>query len=151
MTKTILPAILLWCIALLYSCTKQTEDLSFPVEPDIILDSISSDLLTEFQDSLILYVSYQDGDGDLGTSDPDVNSVFIRDRRLSAADAYYLPPLAPEDQILSIQGQLTIEVPSVFLFGNGTEETTVFTLSVIDRAGNESNAVQTPEITIVRE
>ncbi len=132
------------------ACTKQTDDLSFDRAPRITLDSISHDTLVEFQDRLLLYLSYEDGDGDLGTSDPDVNSVFVKDSRLSAADPYYLPPLAPEDSEISIQGNLIIELNPTFLLGNGDEESTVFSLFIVDRAGNESNVTETGEILLVR-
>jgi hypothetical protein len=132
------------------SCTKRTDELSFPVEPVITLDSISQDTLIEFQDRLILHLSYQDGDGDLGTSNPDINSIFIKDSRLENADEYYLPPLAPETATISIQGTFDVELSPTFLLGNGTEENTIFSLFLKDRAGNESNTVETSEILIVR-
>lgn len=132
------------------SCTKRTDDLSFPIEPMITLDSISQDTLIEFQDRLILHLSYQDGDGDLGTSNPDINSIFIQDSRLANADEYYLPPLAPETGTISIQGTFDVELSTTFLFGNGTEESTVFSLFLKDRAGHESNTVETVEILIMR-
>ncbi len=132
------------------SCTKRTDELSFPVEPTITLDSISQDTLIEFQDRLILHLSYQDGDGDLGTSNPDINSIFIQDSRLENADEYYLPPLAPETETVSIQGTFDVELSTTFLLGIGTEESTIFSLFVKDRAGNESNRVETVEILIVR-
>ena len=132
------------------SCTKQTDDLSFPIEPTITLDSISQDTLIEFQDKLILHLSYKDGDGDLGTSNPDINSIFIQDSRLANADEYYLPPLAPEDATISIQGTFDVELSTTFLLGNGNEESTIFSLFVKDRAGHESNTVETGEILIVR-
>lgn len=130
------------------SCTKPTNDLSFPVVPAITLDSISQDTLFEFQDKLILHLSFQDGDGDLGTSNPDVNSIFIQDSRLMNADEYYLPPLAPETASVSIQGNFDIELSTTFLLGNGTEEMTTFSIFVKDRAGNQSNTVATKEILI---
>lgn len=132
------------------SCTKRTDELSFPIEPMITLDSISQDTLIEFQDRLILHLSYQDGDGDLGTSNPDINSIFIKDSRLENADEYYLPPLAPETATISIQGTFDVELATTFLFGNGTEESTIFSLFLKDRAGHESNTVETKTILIVR-
>jgi len=142
--------ILLFLLWTQTSCTKQTSDLSFPIEPTITLDSISQDTLVEFQDRLLLYISYQDGNGDLGTSDPDVNSIFIKDSRLANADEYYLPPLSSETETISIQGQFTVELSTTFLLGNGTEENTVFSIFLKDRAGNESNVVETREVLIDR-
>lgn len=140
--------IFLLCLSI--GCTKQTDELSFDRAPRITLDSISHDTLTEFSDRLLLYVSYEDGDGDLGTSDPDVNSIFVKDSRLSAADPYYLPPLAPEDSEISIQGNLIVELNPTFLLGNGDTESTIFSVFVVDRAGNDSNTVETREVLLVR-
>ncbi|MCB0625086.1 MAG: hypothetical protein KDC43_14525, partial [Saprospiraceae bacterium] len=80
----------------------------FDTKPLIDLVAISADTLVEFQENLVLTISYKDGDGDLGTSDPDVNSIFVQDNRLEKPDEYYLPPLAPEEAKISIQGQLDL-------------------------------------------
>ena len=132
------------------SCTRQTDDLSFPVEPRISLDSISSDTLKQFEDRLVLYIQYQDGDGNLGTSDPDRNSIFVQDSRLQNPDAYYLPPLAPENATISIEGNFELELSPIFLLGNSDQETCIFSITVVDRAGNTSNEIQTPEVVIRR-
>ncbi|MEM8908608.1 MAG: hypothetical protein AAGD05_12225, partial [Bacteroidota bacterium] len=106
--------------------------------------------ITEFRESIILTLGYEDGDGDLGSRDPDVNSIFIHDQRLEKADEYYLGPLAPAGASISIQGDLNIALANTFILGNADEEQTVFSIYVVDQAGNKSNTVQTDPITILR-
>ena len=147
--KTAILYLFISIIVMISACTKTTETPAFPPEPKINLVEISHDTLVEFQDQLVLTIAYEDGDGDLGTSDPDVNSIFIKDERLAVADEYYLPPLAPEDANISITGEVNIELSTTFLLGNGTQEMTTFELYMVDRAGNKSNVIATPEILII--
>lgn len=155
-----MPNKLLWsvgCITgaflLVLSCTKTTinSDPLFDLEPAIKLESFSSASIVQFTDSLAVEISYEDGDGDLGSEDPDFNSIFVQDARLSKADEYYVPPLAPVDATLSIQGKLLINLAPTFLLGNGTQETTTFSLYMIDRAGHQSNTIEIGPITILQE
>lgn len=136
----------------LFSCTVESisDEPAFDKIPSIRILSVSQDTLVQFQDSLVLKIEYEDGDGDLGIADPDVNSIFVQDSRLENPDEYYLPPLAPENAVLSITGTFDLILSRTFLLGNGTEETTKFTIHLFDRAGNQSNVVETDEILIVK-
>jgi hypothetical protein len=140
-------------ITAFWACEKTvyTDDLVFDLEPRIELKAVSQDTLVEFLDQLVIKIAYEDGDGDLGTSDPDVNSVFVKDSRLEKADEYYLPPLAPEDAEISIQGDFDLQLSTTFLLGNGSKEEMVLSIYVVDRAGNQSNTIETPPITLIRE
>ena len=134
-----------------FSCEKVSDEPAFEETPRIELATVSQDTLVEFQDQLVLTINYEDGDGDLGNPDPDINSIFVKDSRLEAADEYYLGPLAPEGSSVSIQGTLNLELSTTFLLGNGSEENTIFTIYVVDRKGNQSNSIETPNITILRD
>lgn len=138
-------------IMLFLSCEKNSTEPVFSTTPKIKITEISQDTLVQFVDKLILKIEYQDGDGDLGNANPDVNSVFVKDSRLTNADEYYLPPLAPDSAYVSIAGVFNLELSTTFLFGNGTEETTVFEVFVVDRAGNVSETVETAPIFIIKE
>ena len=131
-----------------FACTKDE-----PVQnvPFIKYLGISTETIIQQQDKLIVTIYYEDGDGDLGSDNPDVNLVRVKDSRLPFADYYYLPPLAPLDHELPIQGELDIEIFPIILIGNGSQETAVFTISLEDRAGNQSNEITTPQVTILRE
>ena len=138
-------------ILLFGACETTSNDPSFPLIPNIRILSISHDTLIEFADSLIITIEYEDGDGDLGTSDPDVNAIFVKDARLENADEYYLPPLAPEDASISITGNIDLILRPTFILGNANQEVTNFSIFWRDRAGNESNLVETGEVLIVRD
>lgn len=119
--------------------------------PQISLEAISHDTLVQYEEVLILTISYTDGDGDLGYPDPDRYSLFIRDVRLSDFDSFFVGPLAPMDSSVPIEGVIDVEFPSLFLFGNGASETTRFECRMVDRAGNESNLITTPSVVILKE
>ena len=129
------------------SCTKdQVDEIS--VIPSIELLSISSDTIKEFEDELIIIIAYEDGDGDVGFEETDQYALFVRDIRLEEFDEFYLGPIAPPGVNVPITGNLNIEFPSLFLFGNGNYETTRFEIRMVDRRMNESNLLVTEEIII---
>ena len=145
LTRFILFSILLISLG----CETVSDELSFDRVPKIRIVEASHNTLVQFQDSLVLKIEYEDGDGDLGTSNPDVNSIFVQDSRLENPDEYYLPPLAPESSTVSITGTFNLVLLPTFLLGNGTEEKVIFSIKLFDRAGNVSNEVETEEITVV--
>jgi len=134
-----------------FSACSEDDSPSLDVVPKIELLGISSDTIVQFEDVLIISIQYSDGDGDIGFEDPDINSIFIRDARLVDYDGFYIGPVAPPDQQIPITGTLNIEFPALFLFGNGPSENTRFYVYLVDRAGNESNEVITPTVTIIRD
>ncbi len=98
----------------------------------------------------MLRIFYQDGNGDIGFEDPQDYALFVRDIRLESFDGFYVGPIAPPGVQVPIQGELTIEFPSLFLFGNGDVEQTRFQIKMYDRAGNESNVLETGTVAITR-
>lgn len=137
------------CGMLTLGCKETTISSGNPV-PRIALVKIEPVIVKEFSDSLKITFSYEDGDGDLGFENADINSLEIHDERLQKPDYYYIPPLAPIGSSVNIKGRLTMKVKNIFLLGSGSAEITRFTLRIKDRAGNNSNPVTTPEITITR-
>ena len=150
LSKFFLIAILITWLGFWSACEKVSDEPYFDLSPHIELAGISQDTIREFRDSLILDIYYEDGNGDLGNPDADVNSLFIRDQRLEEEDAYYLSPLAPLGSEISIHGHLKVALPTLFMLGNADRETTVFSLYLIDRAGNQSNIIETQEITLIK-
>ncbi len=143
-------ACLLVLIALtLYSCQNEAEP-PFSIIPEISLVDISHDTIVEYTETLVLTIEYKDGDGDIGFEDPDQNAIFVRDARLEDYDGFYIGPVAPIGSNVPIQGKVDIEFPSIFLFGNRDSETTRFYIRLIDRAGHESNTIETPAVVIKR-
>lgn len=133
------------------ACVVNSDDPVFDVKPLIEIVEISQDTLVQFQDQLSIKISYEDGDGDLGNPNSEINSLFVKDARLENEDAYYLAPVAPVGSSVSITGTFNIILDQTFLLGNGDEEQTIFSIYLIDQAGNQSNEIQTDPITIIRE
>lgn len=119
--------------------------------PKIELVGVSHDTIRQYEDVLVLRIFYQDGNGDIGFEDPEEYALFVRDIRLESFDGFYVGPLTPPDVEVPVQGELTIEFPSLFLFGNGAVEQTRFQIKMYDRAGNESNLLETGTVSIIRE
>ncbi|MCC6599372.1 MAG: hypothetical protein IT223_01710 [Crocinitomicaceae bacterium] len=143
LTYLFLPVI--FAFSFLLSCKKE-EDL--PVVPQITYRSISSTNIQSFNNEIEIGFSYEDFQGDLGNSDPDIFSLRIKDDRLSDYDWYHIPPMAPGTTPLHIKGTYSIVLKPLFLMGNGGNEATRFTLQIKDRAGNWSNQITTPVVTI---
>lgn len=136
-------------LMLAFSCKEVQQSSGNPV-PRIQFIKIEPTVVKEFRDSVKITIAYEDGDGDLGFVNADINSMEVQDERLSKPDVYYVAPLAPVDAKISIKGKLTMLLKNVFLLGTGSTETTTFTVRLMDRAGNYSNPVKSTEITINR-
>ncbi|MEM1319906.1 MAG: hypothetical protein AAGG75_06585 [Bacteroidota bacterium] len=152
--------LLLCCLA--FSCTKETmseENLNDPNPaisevPAIELLSVSTTQIIEHQDSIVFTIQYLDGDGDLGTSDPDATTVELVDNRDPdlLIFGYHLSPRTPEGTSLSIQGELSIVLNnSILLDDTNSSEQTTFSIRIQDRAGHWSNQVETATIIIEKE
>ena len=147
----------IWTILLLGLCTtwlaceKVVDDPVFDLVPHIELLEVSTDTIVEFQQNISIKIQYEDGDGDLGHPDADQNSLFVKDARLAKEDAYYVAPIAPVGSEISITGTLNLILENTFLLGNADEETTIFTIYLVDQAGKQSNIIETPPITITRQ
>lgn len=145
--RTLLSLMLL--LGLSTACKKQKPEV-FPAIPEIRLESVTPTTIKQFTDSLIVELAYQDGDGDLGFVHPDSLSLRVADARLLSPDWYFVQPLSPVGESIAIEGILRFQITGAFLLGNGSQETTTYTIAIKDRAGNWSNEVQTPTITITK-
>jgi hypothetical protein len=132
------------------ACRENADDPAFSTTPVIKLNNLSNDTIREFADILTINIRYQDGDGDLGFEEPDDYAVFIRDARLNNYDGFYVGPVAPPNSNIAVQGNLKLEFPSLFVFGNRLEERTRFYIYMIDRKGNKSNELISPDVIILK-
>ncbi len=151
--RILLPIIQLVLLALpflLNSCKKDEEEPVLNTAPIISIVSLSTDTVKEFVDSVIVVISYQDSQGNLGSIDPDVNDLEVKDSRLSQPDFYHVKPLAPEGYTLNISGKLRVRLSTLFLLGIGDQETATFTIRLRDQSGEWSAPVTTDPITIIR-
>jgi hypothetical protein len=135
---------------LLNSCKKEVDEPVQNTAPTISIASLSTDSVKEFVDSVIVEISYQDAQGNLGSIDPDVNDLEVKDSRLSQPDFYHVKPLAPEGYTLNISGKLRIRLSTLFLLGIGDQETATFTIRLRDQSGEWSAPVTSDPIKIVR-
>ncbi len=144
---TLLPLLLLLGLA----CEKTSDEPAFDLTPKIELIAVSSDTIVQFKDSLNIRIYYEDGDGDIGNADPDINSIFVKDARLEGEEAYYVAPITPDGAEISITGTLNLILGTTFILGNADQEKTTFTIFLIDKAGNQSNSIETGPITILKD
>jgi hypothetical protein len=130
----------------LFSCKKNDN----PVFNISILETTPT-TLTEFQENILVSISYFHPYGYLGFNDPDFLSLEIKDSRLTNADYYHLIPVNPPNQLLSTNGEILIEIDAPFILGTSSIETLEFKIRIKDRQMNWSNQIVTPSITVNRE
>lgn len=138
-------------LVIFISSCNEDENLPPATPPVIAILSISPDTVVQFQDSVIIEIQYEDQNGDLGSPDPDQLDLEIKDSRLNSADAYHVKPLAPPGTNLFIRGVLSVELPPLFLLGNGSEETVSFNIRLRDQNGAWSELLTSDPITVVRQ
>jgi hypothetical protein len=138
--------IILGFVIAIGGCKKDDDETS--TIPEIEFVSISHSQVVAFENFVEITFSYKDLDGDIGYQDPDVYALRVKDDRLKSFDWYHIPPLTPENEPLQVEGQFSVELSPLFLLGNGSQESTKFTLQVQDRAGNWSNQIITPVVLI---
>jgi hypothetical protein len=125
------------------------KDAALSDTPVIEFVSITPSEVQEWQDSIVITISYKDGDGDLGENNANVNNLFVKDLRLNQTVAFRINQLSPETDI-TIQGNLNVVLPNTALTNpNGASETVQFEIFVNDRAGNKSNTITTTPILVV--
>lgn len=138
--------ILLLVLPVLFSCE---DEPPLSTKPELRLIAVDPEQVVEYTDTLTITIQYEDGNGDLGFWEADSMSLQVHDSRLANPDWYYIPPLAPPGEEISISGTLDVRVGGLFLLGNGGAENTTFTLRMKDREGNWSNDLITPTVTIL--
>tara|TARA_B100000427_G_C15453558_1_gene570674 strand:- start:561 stop:998 length:438 start_codon:yes stop_codon:yes gene_type:complete len=106
--------------------------------------------LQEFQENVMVTISYIHPNGYVGFFDPDYLSLEVKDSRLTNPDYYHLIPVTPPNQSLSVQGELLIQIDAPFIFGNGLTETLTYDIRIQDINKQWSNKVTTSEITVNR-
>ena len=132
------------------SCKKDDSLSGNSNVPFIKLLDVSSTTILQFKDSLVIRFEYSDGDGDIGELNPDMNDLQIKDKRLNKADFYFVKPLSPPGSEIKTKGIIAVQMKNTFLLGTANSETTTFELKLKDRAGNWSNSIITPIITITK-
>lgn len=128
---------------------QEGKKVEFDRRPVIQPVSVSPQTLAALRDTLNIVVKYTDGDGDLGHAHPDSNAIFVTDSRNGVVHRFRLQPLAPEGHgDLPITGNIRVLVGGIPNL-SGQSEMATFEVFLKDRAGNESNRIPTPEITVL--
>jgi hypothetical protein len=136
---------------------------NYPNEPVITFKSLSRTTLrqgTGTFDTTFATISFTDGDGDLGDSDS--LNVFLIDKRDNFLKSKYRLPFIPEEGVGNgISGDITLRVnTSCCIFPNNVlppcspstqfpTDTLRYIIFIKDRAGHESNHVETSDIILL--
>ena len=136
---------LLLLLSISFSSCKKDDN---PAAPILGLISISSTDVASYSNDIVVHLSYEDYQGDLGYTDADYPTLYVNDARLAAADGYPMFPVTPELQELHVKGSFSVHLNPLFIMGTDTLETTTLQFMLKDRAGNWSNTVISPIIQI---
>lgn len=137
--------ILLLCSWVISACNEQPSDI-----PEITNLTVEPMLVEEFTDTVIISFDYYDYNGDLGSPDPNVTSLSVKDSRLQFEDLYHVQPLAPVDANVPIKGKLAVKLNNLFILGNDSLEELQFEVMIQDRKGNWSELVESDTVTVYR-
>jgi hypothetical protein len=144
-------------LTIIISCTKPPD---YPIEPVIKFERLSRNFMDQGftnNDSVVVTISFTDGDGDLGNNDPTID-IFVKDIRVVNADpSPYKMPFVPVQGVGNgISGEISILTYSTCCLFNDvyspcttTEpavslypiDTLIYEIYIVDRAGHESNRV----------
>jgi hypothetical protein len=117
--------------------------------PKIAFVSIGPNTVREYQDSIQIVVSYEDGGGDLGDSDPAVSNLFMTDSRNGIVYQYRIPQTAPTGSTVSVKGNFTVLIPNTVITDSSSAQNVYYSIYMKDRSNHASNTVQTSVIQIV--
>ncbi len=147
-------------LAFFAACTNPPD---YPIIPEIEFISISKDTMIRgsfFNDTTFIRFSFTDGDGDIG--DGDSLQLFLVDSRNGFVNDFRIPFVPELGASNGIKGEITVRVftsccifpPELFLDGCNDEYAQMpfdeyyYDIFIKDRAGNESNVIQTTPIHI---
>jgi hypothetical protein len=149
------------CWALMFSCVQAP---SYPITP--VIEYLGVNKLAVLQeplglDTLEIYFSFTDGDGDLSLEDS--TDVFLFDSRIPGFTQQYKIPTIPEEGTSNgIRGEITIRIKNVnggiccienefpcFGIPLNPVENFSYEIQIRDRAGNLSNRISTETIQVI--
>jgi hypothetical protein len=163
-----LVAILVLCVAALYSCSKDPVGAKVP---KITFAGISSQVHAGSAEFINLSLKFEDGDADIGNGDPTGPcGIYILEKRLgfytepfSTINApYAIPKIEDEfkDPAKGLTGSLLAQIPAAFFTIRSVDspyyhidqdhDTLQFEVYIKDIAGNESNHITTSDVILIR-
>ena len=132
---------------ILTSCKKEETP---SVVPEIAFISVTPLSAKEFSDSLVFKISYRDNDGDLGDNSSNAENLFLTDSRNNVIYKYRISELAPQNSGIAIQGNLLITLQNTSIIDGSNSQTVIYSIYLKDRAGNTSNTVTSPTVTVTK-
>ena len=132
----------------LASCEEEAPVGNEPLDEMSEVPAIVSAVLVKENNGYWLELVIEDGDGNIGTEDPDKEVVLVKDGRDSTiAVSYPLPPLSPNSERLAIRAEVEVELiqPSTEIANSNQWFCRV---QVVDRSANWSNTVTTNTLTL---
>jgi hypothetical protein len=144
---------------------------NYPIEPVITYMGVNKTTVyqgssTGPSDTLILFFSFTDGDGDLTFTDGE-DVIFLYDSRTPTVPETKGIPVIPEDGTGNgIRGEITLRIPNnnsgiccvnpqtgtiCQAFPNLPIDTFSYAIEIVDAAGHRSNRIQTEVISILCE
>lgn len=134
----------------------------YPDIPQIEFIGLSKNIVNQRNtslDTVALFFSFTDGDGDLSS---DTFDLFIRDSRLEITDSFRIPPIPSEGAANGISGEFTVlinnQVGLCCIPPNGAPpclpnadfptDTFTYFISIMDRAMNVSNEIETSPLIV---
>jgi len=145
------------------SCVVAPE---FPDEPVITFQGVSRTMMDQGalnQDSIVVFFSFTDGDGDLGIPSDERQSdnfdLFVIDKRTdNVQDKFHLPYVPPKGASNGISGNGRIVLFSTCCIyeddmpppcsPSDTPQPIEYEIYVVDRSGKESNRIETGILTL---
>jgi hypothetical protein len=155
--------VLLLLAAMGWQCLNAPDYLD---TPSIEFLGVSKDTLQQglfMEDSLIVFFSFQDGDGDIGREAQDTtNNVFFIDERTGTLDNTFGIPAIPEEGAANgVEGEIRIVLFSTCcIYTDGEDpcvpnpttptpfDTVQYRIYITDRADNKSNEILTSPIIL---
>ena len=117
--------------------------------PQISLEEVGPEQVVALEDSIYMRIGFYDKDGDLGENFTDDKNLFVVDQRLNLAHELRISNIVPGGADVPIQGFLEWTIPSVYITNGNASQKVNYSIYVVDRAGNQSNILGTPTITII--
>ena len=153
----------LFFLAAISSCVTVPN---YPDEPTLAFEGFSKNAMRQGvfgEDSIIMTLSFTDGDGDFGTADTGIEkNIFMTDKRTGEIFREFKAPFVPiEGAANGISGTIDVKLyTTCCIFPKNTgippcespqafpSNELILDIYIKDRAGNISNTVTSPPITL---
>jgi len=161
--KSLIYSFCVLSLSILLACS---DPPIYPDEPIIEFVNLSKSSMQQSfvstSDSILVTLSFTDGDGDIGSEPGDSSSsvLYIDKRQNELQPARVIPTVGDVGVGKGISGEIFVILPTtccIEVAGNttftcekkpGTTDEVIYEMWIVDRAGNESNRIELPPITL---